>query len=333
MGTAPGSRWGWRSCRAGAVLREACGGLAVGFLGRRGSCHPGSVSASHWKREGAAAGVGGGSHRRSQRARGRSPLCRPRDQLRRQPCGHRPLLLLLGPAMVDHARAMNDATGCCSFTWSRLDAARRHRLDDGAAAGGRPAGGRYLYAVPPMAVVIGRSRRPTGDGLAGAGPCAGRERRGDHARCSVDAFTWRDGDRRIVYGRPAAGGAARGGLGSRRRMLLTTRRAVPDWGLPALMVGLCLLLPTCGAGAAVGGPVPPAGGVGMGRVIDAAKAIASVIFMKVCAIPEPPLSGADISSSLHPMRPGVGTLGAARAGAGQVRKLMCFAESRLREPP
>ena len=105
---------------------------------------------------------------------------------------------------------------------------------------------------------------------------------------------WRDGDRRIVYGRPAAEALHEVGW-DRDAVLLTTRRADPGL-MPALMVGpgevpdlARELLSVAGSGRLVAW--------GGGRVIDAAKAIASVTGAEVCAVPTT-LSGADMTS-LH----------------------------------
>jgi alcohol dehydrogenase class IV len=110
----------------------------------------------------------------------------------------------------------------------------------------------------------------------------------------VSAFTWRDGDRTIVYGEDAAGAVERLGWDS-DTTLLTTPRADPGI-MPALMVGdgqvpdmAARLLPEAG-----GGRLLAWGG---GRVIDTAKAIASVTGARVGAVPTT-LSGAEMTS-LH----------------------------------
>jgi alcohol dehydrogenase class IV len=110
----------------------------------------------------------------------------------------------------------------------------------------------------------------------------------------MSAFTWRDGDRTIVYGEDAAAAVRRLGWDS-DTTLLTTPRADPHI-LPALMVGegpvpdlAAQLLP--GAG---GGRLLAWGG---GRVIDTAKAVASVTGARVGAVPTT-LSGAEMTS-LH----------------------------------
>jgi alcohol dehydrogenase class IV len=110
----------------------------------------------------------------------------------------------------------------------------------------------------------------------------------------MSAFTWRDGDRTIVYGEDAAGAVRRLGWDS-DTTLLTTSRADPDI-MPALMVGegqvpdlAARLLPEAG-----GGRLLAWGG---GRVIDVAKAIASVTGARVGAVPTT-LSGAEMTS-LH----------------------------------
>lgn len=110
----------------------------------------------------------------------------------------------------------------------------------------------------------------------------------------MSAFTWRDGDRTIVYGEDAAGAVRRRGWDS-DTTLLTTPRADPGI-MPALMVGegqvpdlAARLLPEAG-----GGRLLAWGG---GRVIDVAKAIASVTGARVGAVPTT-LSGAEMTS-LH----------------------------------
>ena len=110
----------------------------------------------------------------------------------------------------------------------------------------------------------------------------------------MSAFTWRDGDRTIVYGEDAAGAVQRLGWDS-DTTLLTTPRADPGI-MPALMVGegqvpdqAARLLPEAG-----GGRLLAWGG---GRVIDTAKAIASVTGARVGAVPTT-LSGAEMTS-LH----------------------------------
>jgi alcohol dehydrogenase class IV len=110
----------------------------------------------------------------------------------------------------------------------------------------------------------------------------------------MTAFTWRDGDRTIVYGEDAAAAVRRLGWDS-DTTLLTTPRADPGI-MPALMVGegqvpdlAARLLPDAG-----GGRLLAWGG---GRVIDAAKAIASVTGAQVGAVPTT-LSGAEMTS-LH----------------------------------
>jgi|tagenome__1003787_1003787.scaffolds.fasta_scaffold20853934_1 alcohol dehydrogenase class IV len=110
----------------------------------------------------------------------------------------------------------------------------------------------------------------------------------------MSAFTWRDGDRTIVYGEEAVGALRRLGWDS-GLTLLTTPRADPGI-MPALMVGegqvpdlAARLLPE-----AVGGRLLAWGG---GRVIDTAKAIASVTGARVGAVPTT-LSGAEMTS-LH----------------------------------
>jgi len=110
----------------------------------------------------------------------------------------------------------------------------------------------------------------------------------------MNAFTWRDGDRTIVYGEDAAGAVRRLGWDS-DTTLLTTPRADPHL-MPALMVGegqvpdlAAQLLPEAG-----GGRLLAWGG---GRVIDTAKAIASVTGGRVGAVPTT-LSGAEMTS-LH----------------------------------
>jgi len=110
----------------------------------------------------------------------------------------------------------------------------------------------------------------------------------------MSAFTWRDGDRTIVYGEDAAAAVRRLGWDS-GTTLLTTPRADPGI-MPALMVGegqvpdlAARLLPEAG-----GGRLLAWGG---GRVIDVAKAIASVTGARVGAVPTT-LSGAEMTS-LH----------------------------------
>jgi alcohol dehydrogenase class IV len=110
----------------------------------------------------------------------------------------------------------------------------------------------------------------------------------------MSAFTWRDGDRTIVYGEDAAGAVRRLGWDS-DTTLLTTPRADPGI-MPALMVEegqvpdlAARLLPEAG-----GGRLLAWGG---GRVIDVAKAIASVTGARVGAVPTT-LSGAEMTS-LH----------------------------------
>jgi alcohol dehydrogenase class IV len=110
----------------------------------------------------------------------------------------------------------------------------------------------------------------------------------------MSAFTWRDGDRTIVYGEDAAGAVRRLGWDS-DTTLLTTPRADPGI-MPALRLGegqvpdmAARLLPE-----ADGGRLLAWGG---GRVIDVAKAIASVTGARVGAVPTT-LSGAEMTS-LH----------------------------------
>jgi alcohol dehydrogenase class IV len=110
----------------------------------------------------------------------------------------------------------------------------------------------------------------------------------------MSAFTWRDGDRTIVYGEDAVSALRRLGWDS-GPALLTTPRADPGI-MPALMVGegqvpdlAARLLPEAG-----GGRLLAWGG---GRVIDVAKAIASVTGARVGAVPTT-LSGAEMTS-LH----------------------------------
>ncbi len=110
----------------------------------------------------------------------------------------------------------------------------------------------------------------------------------------MSAFTWRDGDRTIVYGEDAAGAVERLGWDS-DTTLLTTPRADPGI-MPALMVEegqvpdlAARLLPE-----ASGGRLLAWGG---GRVIDTAKAIASITGARVGAVPTT-LSGAEMTS-LH----------------------------------
>ncbi len=110
----------------------------------------------------------------------------------------------------------------------------------------------------------------------------------------MSAFTWRDGDRTIVYGEGAVGAVHRLGWDS-GATLLTTPRADPGI-MPALTVGegqvpdlAARLLPDAG-----GGRLLAWGG---GRVIDTAKAIASVTGARVGAVPTT-LSGAEMTS-LH----------------------------------
>jgi alcohol dehydrogenase class IV len=110
----------------------------------------------------------------------------------------------------------------------------------------------------------------------------------------VSGFVWRDGDRRIVYGRPAAEALREAGWDA-DAVLLTTPRADPGL-MPALMVGpgqvpdlARELLGSAGSARLVAW--------GGGRVIDVAKAIASVTNAAVCAVPTT-LSGAEMTS-LH----------------------------------
>jgi alcohol dehydrogenase class IV len=110
----------------------------------------------------------------------------------------------------------------------------------------------------------------------------------------MSAFTWRDGDRTVVYGEHAAGVVERLGWDS-DATLLTTPRADPGI-MAALIVGegqvpdlAARLLPDAG-----GGRLLAWGG---GRVIDTAKAIASVTGARVGAVPTT-LSGAEMTS-LH----------------------------------
>jgi alcohol dehydrogenase class IV len=110
----------------------------------------------------------------------------------------------------------------------------------------------------------------------------------------VSAFTWRDGDRTIVYGEDAISALRRLGWDS-DATLLTTPRADPGI-MPALMVGegpvpdmAARLLSEAGAGRLLAW--------GGGRVIDVAKAIASVTSARVGAVPTT-LSGAEMTS-LH----------------------------------
>ncbi len=110
----------------------------------------------------------------------------------------------------------------------------------------------------------------------------------------MSAFSWRDGDRTIVYGEDAVGAVRRLGWDS-DTTLLTTPRADPGF-MPALTVGegqvpelAARLLPEAG-----GGRLLAWGG---GRVIDTAKAIASATGARVGAVPTT-LSGAEMTS-LH----------------------------------
>jgi alcohol dehydrogenase class IV len=110
----------------------------------------------------------------------------------------------------------------------------------------------------------------------------------------VSAFTWRDGDRTIVYGEDAVSELRRLGWDS-DATLLTTPRADPGI-MPALMVGegqvpdlAARLLPEADAGRLLAW--------GGGRVIDVAKAIASATGARVGAVPTT-LSGAEMTS-LH----------------------------------
>ena len=110
----------------------------------------------------------------------------------------------------------------------------------------------------------------------------------------MSAFTWRDGDRTIVYGEDAVSALRRLGWDS-DATLLTTPRADPAI-MPALMVGegpvpdlAARLLSEAGAGRLLAW--------GGGRVIDVAKAIASVTGARVGAVPTT-LSGAEMTS-LH----------------------------------
>jgi alcohol dehydrogenase class IV len=110
----------------------------------------------------------------------------------------------------------------------------------------------------------------------------------------MSAFLWRDGDRTIVYGEDAVSALRRLGWDS-GLTLLTTPRADPGI-MPALMVGegqvpdlASRLLPEAGAGRLLAW--------GGGRVIDTAKAIASVTGARVGAVPTT-LSGAEMTS-LH----------------------------------
>jgi alcohol dehydrogenase class IV len=97
----------------------------------------------------------------------------------------------------------------------------------------------------------------------------------------MSAFLWRDGDRTIVYGEDAVSALRRLGWDS-GLTLLTTPRADP--GIMAAR-----LLPEAGAGRLLAW--------GGGRVIDTAKAIASVTGARVGAVPTT-LSGAEMTS-LH----------------------------------
>jgi maleylacetate reductase len=110
----------------------------------------------------------------------------------------------------------------------------------------------------------------------------------------MSAFTWRDGDRTVVFGEEARAALARLGWDSDVQVL-TTARADPGIG-EALLVGegqvpdlAAALLPRARSGRLVAW--------GGGRVIDAAKAIASVTGAQVGAVPTT-LSGAEMTS-LH----------------------------------
>ena len=110
----------------------------------------------------------------------------------------------------------------------------------------------------------------------------------------MSAFTWRDGDRTVVFGQDARAALARLGW-DRDVQVLTTVRADPGIG-ESLLVGegqvpdlAEALLPHAGSGRLVAW--------GGGRVIDAAKAIASVTGAQVGAVPTT-LSGAEMTS-LH----------------------------------
>jgi alcohol dehydrogenase class IV len=116
-------------------------------------------------------------------------------------------------------------------------------------------------------------------------------------------FTWRDGERTVLFGEGALRRAAEElrGRGWERYELLTTRRALADAPveLPVAAAAVHHVAP---------GPVPEASAeildrvgvpslvaLGGGRVIDAAKAIAAVRGGRVCAIPTT-LSGAPMTA-------------------------------------
>jgi maleylacetate reductase len=135
----------------------------------------------------------------------------------------------------------------------------------------------------------------------------------------VSAFTWRDGDRTIVYGEDAVSALRRSGWDS-DATLLTTPRADPGI-MPALMVGegqvpdlAARLLPEADAGRLLAW--------GGGRVIDVAKAIASATGARVgiagreqgpsvrpvlvigdpalmCSLPQPALRASALNALAH----------------------------------
>jgi alcohol dehydrogenase class IV len=112
-------------------------------------------------------------------------------------------------------------------------------------------------------------------------------------------FTWRDGERTIVFGRGAAADAVRA-LGGPGYLLLTTPRG--EAVIPAVVEGAGAvhrvpggLIPELASAA-----LPAAGGydrivaVGGGRVIDTAKAVAAARAVRAMAIPTT-LSGAEMT--------------------------------------
>jgi maleylacetate reductase len=108
-----------------------------------------------------------------------------------------------------------------------------------------------------------------------------------------DAFSWRDGERRVEFGAGATGRLAE--LGWDEFDLLTTSRADPGIA-PAHIVGAGGV-PELAASLVPQVKLPRLVAWGGGRVIDTAKAIVSARGGEVCAVPTT-LSGAEMTS-LH----------------------------------
>jgi alcohol dehydrogenase class IV len=116
-------------------------------------------------------------------------------------------------------------------------------------------------------------------------------------------FTWRDGERTIVFGEGLARGAAQAlrERGWERYELVTTRRALAE--APVELAGGAAAVhevppgpvPEVSAEILERVTVPTLVALGGGRVIDSAKAVAAVRGGRVCAIPTT-LSGAEMTT-------------------------------------